>query len=944
MHMQRSITFFWTFLLLGLGYLARAQTPVYDIALVTADANADGEGDSLNVECELRGVVYGIDLQGAADNIQFTLIDPTGGLGVVSFGDNLGYTVQEGDSLHVTGTVSAFRGLTQLDADSIELISSGNDLVMPTVVTTLNEGTESELIRIDGVTVVDPSDWPTAGNSANVDITDGTNTFTVRIDSDTDIDGTPVPGGEFDIIGLGGQFSFNPSDLDGYQILPRSSADILATPVYPIDLVTADADGDGIGDSSGVTCELRGVVYGVDLQGSANNVQFTLIDGSGGIGVASFGDTYGYTVQEGDSVNIVGTIGAFRGLTQINPDTIILVSSGNDLVMPTVVDSLGEYTESELIRIDGVTVVDPSDWPTAGNSANVDITDGTSTFTLRIDSDTDIDGTPVPPGTFDVIGLGGQFDSNTPATGGYQILPRFPSDIIEIAAPGFSFAPTSLTVGEDAGTVTFEVSLASAVGTGSTVDVSLGAGTAMDGMDFSAWSDTTLSFAAGEVGPLSLSLVITDDADVEATETIELLLSNPTGGPILGDSVLIINIEDNDYVQYDIATVTADANGDGLPDSLGVVCELTGIVYGMNQQGSNLNFVIIDSTGGISTFSRNDFGYGPVTQGDEITIQGEITEFRGLAQIAPDTLFLVSSGNDIMAPMVVDSLGEFTESEYIRIECMTLVDTADWQGGGSFNIDITNGVDTFTMRIDADTDARMAARPESPFAVTGLGWQFSFDDPPLGGYQIIPQFMDDIELLPAPELGFRSDSITVFEADGVAEAFIDYMGNRSLTEVDIAVDTASSTATAGDDYSFTDTTLAFNACGMDSLLVSATLVDDGVNEGEELLVLVLSNATNEAVLTVDTLVIRILDGTNGLPVLPSSAVNLFPNPAQSEVTLQAGLRMESVQVYDLVGQQVMAQGPRAASTRLNLTALPSGVYTVRVMTSQGQWIGKLIRE
>ena len=718
----------------------------------------------------------------------------------------------------------------------------------------------------------------------------------------------------------------------------------LVVPVYDIATVTVDDNADGVNDSLGVVCELRGVVYGVDMQGAANNIQFTIIDPTGGISVTNFGNAFGYTVLEGDSVHVIGEMDDFNGLAQLDPDTIIFISSGNALVMPAVVDSLGEVTESELIRINNVFLVDPSQWP-GGGSANVDISTGTDTLTMRIDSDTNIPGSAAPTGLFDLIGIGGQFDNSVPRTEGYQILPRTQMDIIPVPAPGFSFLSTSAEVAEDTGMVSFEVELANAFPDTTTVSVSLSTdGTATDGLDFSGWTDTILTFPAGSTGPFQLSFMVNDDNLVEGDETIVFELNSPTGGPVLGDSVLTIDIEDNDYTPYDIGLVTADNDGDGLPDSLGVRCELRGIVHGMDQQGGNINFVFIDSTGGIAAFQFNFDDY-VVEQGDEVVVRGFIDAFRGLAQIRLEEIVEVSQGNPIFTPMVVDSLGEFTESEYIRMECMRLVDTADWDASGSFNIDITNGVDTFTMRIDSDVDARMIPRPDKPFNVTGLGWQFTFDTPAIEGHQIIPQFMTDIEILPDPSVGFDADSVTVGEADGSLDALLTMLqGNGLEIGVDIAVDAANTTATDGDDYSFTAGTLTFNACGEDSLTQTVTVVDDGVTEADEYLTLILSNPTNDASLGQATLVITITDGTTNLPGISANAIRMFPNPTQGQVELNSDLRMESITVYNLLGKQVMSLSPKADHARLSLENLPAGIYTLSVETLEGTWNSKLIRE
>ena len=80
--------------------------------------------------------------------------------------------------------------LTELKPDSIYVLNSGNALPAASVETTLDETTESELIQLIGFTLADATQWPAAGSSANVDITNGTDTMTMRIDSDTDIDGS----------------------------------------------------------------------------------------------------------------------------------------------------------------------------------------------------------------------------------------------------------------------------------------------------------------------------------------------------------------------------------------------------------------------------------------------------------------------------------------------------------------------------------------------------------------------------------------------------------------------------------------------------------------------------------------------------------------------------------------------------------------------------------
>lgn len=204
-------------------------------------------------------------------------------------------------------------------------------------------------------------------------------------------------------------------------------------PEYPIGLVTADADGNGLGDSLQVNCSLTGVVYGVDLRGG-DGLSFTIIGSDNeGINVFNFNEVDGYQVQEGDEITVQGEIIDFNGLTEILAETILMNSSGNTLIDPTDVTSLGEDTESQLVRMTGMTFVDAAQWLGDGSSFNVEITDGTNTFVMRIDNDVDAADMPVPNvpagSTMNIIGIGGQYDQDEPFTEGYQLLPRYMADI-----------------------------------------------------------------------------------------------------------------------------------------------------------------------------------------------------------------------------------------------------------------------------------------------------------------------------------------------------------------------------------------------------------------------------------------------------------------------------------------------------------------------------------
>jgi hypothetical protein len=202
----------------------------------------------------------------------------------------------------------------------------------------------------------------------------------------------------------------------------------------------------GVLDSLNKQCKLVGTVLGVNTQTtSTGNVAFTIHDGTVGFGVFSPATSnHGYTVNEGDIVRVIGKVDQFNGLGQLRADSIKIISTGASLPAPKIITAIGETTESDLVRMNNVTVVNPAQWTNTGSGFTVDVTDGTNTIQLRIDADVNLYSQPAPVGTFDVIGIGGQFDNSTPFTAGYQLLPRYIQDIVVAVPPTYDLAVTEI--------------------------------------------------------------------------------------------------------------------------------------------------------------------------------------------------------------------------------------------------------------------------------------------------------------------------------------------------------------------------------------------------------------------------------------------------------------------------------------------------------------------
>ena len=295
-------------------------------------------------------------------------------------------------------------------------------------------------MTIEDVHIVDPSEWTGSGSGFNVTVSNGVEEYQLRIDADVLglYEGT-YPIGTFNVTGIGGQFDNSEPYTEGYQLFPRYVADIAPYdpfieefPLKTIGEVTQNNE-DGTAVSDELKCELIGTTYGINARPSG--LQFTIIDeNNDGIGLFINTGNLNYNYTEGDIISVRGTISQFNGLTQIEPDSIALISSANELVEPTATQSLSEETESQLVTISNLKIVDPSQWSGDGSSFNIDLENGAGEILfMRIDSDTDLANTALPGDNITVTGIGGQFDSEAPYDDGYQLLPRYTSDIVVIS-------------------------------------------------------------------------------------------------------------------------------------------------------------------------------------------------------------------------------------------------------------------------------------------------------------------------------------------------------------------------------------------------------------------------------------------------------------------------------------------------------------------------------
>ena len=196
--------------------------------------DVNGIGINLGDLVTIRGIVTVSNQFGSPSYIQ----DNSGGISI--FGSSFSNAVQPGDEVLVSGTITQFNGLNQLEAPTLHtIISSGNSIepVLATPSMLSGDGVagienyEGRLVRINGVLVTELNGNPVSNWAyKNYMLTGSSSSDTVqiRIDNDTPIIGLVAPAGRFDVVGVVSQFKSTLPFIGGYQLMPRITADIIS--------------------------------------------------------------------------------------------------------------------------------------------------------------------------------------------------------------------------------------------------------------------------------------------------------------------------------------------------------------------------------------------------------------------------------------------------------------------------------------------------------------------------------------------------------------------------------------------------------------------------------------------------------------------------------------------------------------------------------------------
>ncbi|MEX1132678.1 MAG: phospholipase D-like domain-containing protein [Flavobacteriales bacterium] len=197
-----------------------AQTLVAQIPI------AQARDLTIGTTVTVRGIVTNGSELGGIRYMQ----DGTGGIAVFpGTGSTSGFSPTRGTDISVTGPLKLFNGLLEIDpVQSFTVHATNVPLPAAQTITPagMGETTESELVRINACV------FANAGST----FTSGTTSFTsnglpgnIFLRTGHPLVGNTIPAGIVDIIGLVSQFSTATPPIGGYQLLPRTAPDLIAS-------------------------------------------------------------------------------------------------------------------------------------------------------------------------------------------------------------------------------------------------------------------------------------------------------------------------------------------------------------------------------------------------------------------------------------------------------------------------------------------------------------------------------------------------------------------------------------------------------------------------------------------------------------------------------------------------------------------------------------------
>jgi hypothetical protein len=149
---------------------------------------------------------------------------------------------------------------------------------------------------------------------------------------------------------------------------------------------------------------------------------------------------------------------------------------------------------------------------------------------------------------------------------------------------------------------------------------------------------------------------------------------------------------------------------------------------------------IQDSTAGIAVFDINFHNayVGDTSLGKLVAVAGRLYTYYGLREIINISGYTTLGFVGVPDPIVlgISDIGEPYEGMLIRVNNVQFTTSGTF--AGNTNYTVTDGTNTLTVRIDADTDIPGNPIPSGPVDIIGILGQYGTT------YQLLPRYLSDI--------------------------------------------------------------------------------------------------------------------------------------------------------------------------------------------------------
>jgi azurin len=482
------------------------------------------------------------------------------------------------------------------------------------------------------------------------------------------------------------------------------------------------------------------------------------------------------------------------------------------------------------------------------------------TFTVPILSDTLFE--PTETVTVRLSNPTGGASLGPQATATISIVDNDPAGLLRFSAVAYA-------VSEAAGVATITVQRTQGTASAVTVDyATVSGGTAAVGVDYTATSGT-LTFNANDTSK-TFTVPVLDDRVDGADKTVNLVLSNPTGGATLGTpSTAVLTISDDDTpgtIQFSTTAYSVIENVG--PAIVRVTRTGTNLASGVTVQFTTTNGTAtagtdyVDATRALTFAAGEAFKDVPIaTIGDSLA---EGNETVALTLSDPSAGALLGANKTAVLTILDDEQSmQFSAPVYVVTEAATpvtitvtrtgpplgtvTVDYATAAGSATAGLDYLDasgtltfppGVATRTFTVPMPSDTMFEPTESISLLLTN----------PTGSALLGPQSTAAITIVdndPPGAIRFSAATYAVSEAAGAVITVV-RTGTASAVTVEYAT-VGGGTATAGADFLTTTGTLTFNA-GDASKTFVVPILNDSVDEPNETVNLVLSNPTGGATL------------------------------------------------------------------------------------------------